>query len=113
MATLSAIRNNEPTTNANAARVDTKTGVIEVNPQGGKTARMFSAAAEWQPGDWFLSRNAAWTEPFIEQVTMFPAGRNDDMGDMMSQAAAWLLQANAVTVTITNAFTGRPIDESF
>jgi hypothetical protein len=28
-------------------------GVIEINPQGGKTARMFSAAAEWQAGDWF------------------------------------------------------------
>ena len=39
-------------------------GVIEINPEGGKTARMFAAAPEWQAGDWYVDRNAAWTEPF-------------------------------------------------
>lgn len=85
-------------------------GVIEINPLGGKTARMFAAAPEWQAGDWFLSRNASWTEPFIEQITTFPACRHDDMADAMSQASAWLLQANEITVSIYNAFTGRPFD---
>jgi len=85
-------------------------GVIEINPQGGKTARMFAAAPEWQAGDWFLSRNASWTEPFIEQITTFPGAAHDDMCDCMSQAAAWLLGANEITVTIYNAFTGRPFD---
>jgi len=85
-------------------------GVIEINPQGGKTARMFSAAAEWQAGDWYVDRNAAWSEPFIEQLTMFPNAAHDDMCDVMSQAAAWLLQANEITVSIYNAFTGRPFD---
>jgi hypothetical protein len=32
------------------------------------------------------------------------------MADTMSQAAAWLLQANVSTVEIYNAFTGRPFD---
>lgn len=68
-------------------------GVIEIKPQGGKIARMFAAAPEWQAGDWFVDRNAAWTEPLVEQLTMFPNARNDDMADMMSQASAWLLQA--------------------
>jgi predicted phage terminase large subunit-like protein len=85
-------------------------GVIEINPQGGKTARMFSAAAEWQAGDWYIDRNAAWAEPFVQQITMFPNAAHDDMCDMMSQASAWLLQANTITVSITNAFTGLPID---
>lgn len=58
----------------------------------------------------FLSRNAAWTEPFIEQITNFPAGRHDDMADMVSQASAWLLAADEITVSIVNAFTGRPFD---
>jgi len=83
-------------------------GVIEINPQGGKTARMYAAAFEWQAGDWLVDRNAAWTEPFIEQLTMFPNARNDDMADMMSQAAAWLLQPNIHTTEIYNAFTGQP-----
>jgi predicted phage terminase large subunit-like protein len=84
-------------------------GVIEINPQGGKTARMFAAAPEWQGGDWFLDRNAAWTEPFVEQITTFPAGY-DDMADMMSQAACWLLKASMPTVRMYYAFTGQPID---
>jgi predicted phage terminase large subunit-like protein len=61
-------------------------GVVEINPQGGKVARMFAAAPEWQAGDWYVDRNAAWTDPFVEQITMFPAGRHDDQADMMSQA---------------------------
>jgi predicted phage terminase large subunit-like protein len=76
-------------------------GVIEINPQGGKIARMFAAAAEWQAADWFVDRNAACTEPLIEQLTMFPNGRTDDMADMMSQASAWLLKRDIVTVSFS------------
>ena len=76
-------------------------GVIEINPEGGKTARMFAAAPEWQAGDWYVDRNAAWTEPFIEQVTMFPNARHDDQADMMTQASAWLLRADIDTVTFS------------
>jgi phage terminase large subunit-like protein len=42
---------------------------------------MFAAAPEWQAGDWYVDRNAAWTEPFIEQITMFANARNDDQAD--------------------------------
>jgi predicted phage terminase large subunit-like protein len=85
-------------------------GVVEINPEGGKTARMFAAAAEWQAGDWFVDRNAGWTEPFIEQITMFPNAAHDDMADAMSQASCWLLQASLHTCQIYNAFTGLPVD---
>lgn len=86
-------------------------GVIEINPQGGKIARMFAVAAEWQAGDWLVDRLAAWTPGFVEQITTFPNGRNDDMCDAMSQAAAWLLQRSMSiqTVRISNAFTGEEI----
>jgi predicted phage terminase large subunit-like protein len=78
-------------------------GVVEINPQGRKIARMSAAAPEWQSGDWVLDRNAAWTEPFIEQITMFPNARNDDMVDMMSQASAWLLTTSVHTTEIYRA----------
>jgi predicted phage terminase large subunit-like protein len=81
-------------------------GVIPINPQGGKIARMNAVAGEWQAGDWYLPRNAAWTEPVIEQIITFPYGRNDDICDAMSQAAAWLVAYSVPTVTIRNAFTG-------
>jgi len=35
-------------------------GVIAINPQGGKAARMFAVAPEWQAGDWYVDRSAAW-----------------------------------------------------
>jgi predicted phage terminase large subunit-like protein len=69
-------------------------GVIEIEPQGGKIARMFAASPEWQAGDWEVDRTAAWCEPFVQQITMFPAAKNDDMVDMMTQVAVWL-QANS------------------
>jgi predicted phage terminase large subunit-like protein len=76
-------------------------GVVEINPQGGKVARMFAAAAAWQAGDWYVDRNAAWTEPFVQQITMFPSAAHDDQADMMSQAAAWLLKRDVNTVTFS------------
>jgi predicted phage terminase large subunit-like protein len=83
-------------------------GVIAINPQGGKTARMYAAAGEWQAGDWHLDRNAAWTGPFVEQITTFPAG-HDDMVDAMTQASAWLLQATRHSVAMYNFLTGERI----
>ena len=48
-----------------------------------------------------MDRNAAWTEPLVEQVTMFPNAAHDDMADMMTQASAWLLRADILTVTFS------------
>jgi predicted phage terminase large subunit-like protein len=65
-------------------------GVIEIEPEGGKVSRVFAVAPEWQAGDWYVDRNAMWTEPFVQQITMFPTAAHDDMVDMMSQAGIYL-----------------------
>lgn len=65
-------------------------GVIPIQPEGEKIARMFASAPEWQAGDWYVSRTAAWTEPFILQILTFPNAAHDDMCDMMSQSSVWL-----------------------
>jgi len=65
-------------------------GVIAINPEGNKVARMFASSPEWQAGNWHVDRNAAWTEPFLEQLLKFPYAAHDDMVDMMTQAAVWL-----------------------
>jgi len=75
-------------------------GVVAIKPQGGKLARVHAAAPEWHARDWYVSRNSAWTEPFIEQLTIFPSGRHDDMVDAMSQAAAWLSQHRGGEITV-------------
>ena len=87
-------------------------GVIGVNPQGGKVARMYAAAPEFQAGDWLISRNAPWAAPLVEQIVMFPNARNDDMADMVSQAVCWLIQRPQYTCTISNAFTGEVLYEN-
>ena len=69
-------------------------GVIEVNPQGGKIARMFAVCGEWQSGNWYVDRNAAWCEPFIDQLTKFPGAAHDDMCDGASQLGIWLQAHN-------------------
>ena len=86
-------------------------GVVPITPQGGKVARMHAVLSEWQARNWHLERNAARTGPFIDQLITFPSGRHDDMVDMMTQAASWLIRYQLPTVRIYNAFTGRPFDE--
>ena len=75
-----------------ALRKDTP-GVVEIEPEGGKTARVFAVAPQWQAGDWYVDRNAAWAGPFVDQVTMFPTAAHDDMVDMMSQAGIYLAKS--------------------
>ena len=65
-------------------------GIVAVEPEGGKIARLFATCPEWQAGDWWVARNAAWTEPFLDQLTKFPASAHDDMVDAVSQAAIWI-----------------------
>lgn len=77
------------------------TGVIAVEPEGGKVSRFFAICGEWQALDWYVDRNAAWTEPFIEQITKFPGVKNDDMADMMSQVAVYL-QKNGHVLGLTD-----------
>lgn len=55
---------------------DNVTDVAAISPQGGKFARMF-VPPEWQVGDWYVGRYAAWTEPFIGQITTFPNATHD------------------------------------
>ena len=88
-------------------------GIIAINPEGGKKARMQAVASEWQAGDWYVDRNAAWTEPFVEQITMFPNAAHDDMADAMSQSASWLVKTSGPSFKMSHAFTGETILEVY
>lgn len=69
-------------------------GVIAVNPEGGKFARMMAAAPEFEAHNWFFDRTGAWTSKAVDQLCLFPNAKNDDIADAVSQAAIWL-QANS------------------
>lgn len=69
-------------------------GVIAVNPEGGKLARVVAASPEFQAHNWYIERGGPWAAKVVEQLTMFPNARNDDITDAVTQASIWL-QANS------------------
>lgn len=60
-------------------------GIIPVNPQGGKEARANAIAPAVEAGNVYIPKNAAWKDDFIEECSSFPHGKHDDQVDSMSQ----------------------------
>jgi predicted phage terminase large subunit-like protein len=63
-------------------------GMIEVQPEGGKEARANAITPDLEAGNVFLPHPeiAPWVWDFIEECAAFPNGANDDQVDTMSQA---------------------------
>jgi predicted phage terminase large subunit-like protein len=61
-------------------------GMIPVNPQGGKIARVNAVSPYIESGNVYLPRNAEWIHDFVEECASFPKGKHDDQVDAMSQA---------------------------
>lgn len=61
-------------------------GMIAINPQGGKVARVNAVSPYIQAGNVYLPRQAEWVHDFVEECASFPKGKNDDDVDAMSQA---------------------------
>lgn len=71
------------------------TGLIAVEPEGGKIARAQAAAPEVEAGNVYLPdpayvANAEWVPEFIEEHAAFPNGANDDQVDAATQALNWI-----------------------
>lgn len=63
-------------------------GLIAVNPEGGKVARVNAVAHHWESGNVYVPHPdiASWVDPFIEELVSFPNAAHDDDVDAMSQA---------------------------
>jgi predicted phage terminase large subunit-like protein len=61
-------------------------GMIPVNPEGGKVARVNAVSPYIESGNVYLPRNAEWIHDFVEECAAFPRGKHDDSVDAMSQA---------------------------
>jgi predicted phage terminase large subunit-like protein len=61
-------------------------GMIPINPQGGKVARVNAISPYIESGNVYLPRNAEWVHDFVEECASFPKGKHDDQVDAMSQA---------------------------
>lgn len=67
---------------------DTIPGVIAVDPQGGKVARVHAVSPTLEAGDVFIPDDSVcdWVGDFVEECAKFPNAANDDQVDAMSQA---------------------------
>ncbi len=84
--------------------------LIAIDPQGGKMARVVAAAPEFQARNWIIERNGPWTHKVIEQLTVFPNARHDDITDAIIQTAIWL-QANTHQYGLLDYLTQRAATE--
>lgn len=68
-------------------------GLIPVEPQGGKVARAQAVSPQVEAGNIYLPDPsiAPWVHDFIEECAAFPNGANDDQVDAMSQALLRLM----------------------
>jgi predicted phage terminase large subunit-like protein len=73
------------------------TGLIPVNPEGGKVARAQAVSPQVESGNVYLPHPAIapWVEAFIDECATFPAGRNDEQVDAMTQALNRLYQGKS------------------
>jgi predicted phage terminase large subunit-like protein len=64
------------------------TGIELVEPEGGKEARANAVEPMWEAGNVWLPHpeEAPWVADFIEELLAFPAAKNDDQVDCMTQA---------------------------
>jgi predicted phage terminase large subunit-like protein len=61
-------------------------GLVPVQPEGGKIARVSAVAPEIEAKNVYLPEGKAWVQDFVEECAAFPKGANDDQVDAMSQA---------------------------
>lgn len=76
-------------------------GIIPVNPEGGKVARVNAIAGAIESGNVYLPANKLFTQAFVDQFSAFPKGKNDDIVDAASQCLNRFIYYSAEPAIIT------------
>jgi predicted phage terminase large subunit-like protein len=63
-------------------------GLIPIEPDGSKESRAHASTSVWEARNIYLphEHNAPWVKAFVSEMTVFPAGANDDQVDGYTQA---------------------------
>lgn len=79
----------------------TVSGLIPVEPEGSKEARLSAVAPDFEAGNVLLPHpdEAPWVEAFVEELVNFPNAANDDQVDACSQGLWRLKQGEGTTFT--------------
>lgn len=77
-------------------------GLIAVKPEGGKVARLNAVSPMIEAGNVWLPDPsiAPWVQEFVEELSIFPKGANDDQVDAMSQALRRLHGVSDLGITL-------------
>jgi len=59
-------------------------------PRGDKIMRMHAVTTAIENGFVFLPREAPWLAEYVDELTLFPAGRHDDQVDSTAQALGFI-----------------------
>ena len=71
------------------------TGIIAVNPDGGKIARVNAVIGAVESGNCHLPKNKPFTADFVDECAAFPNGKHDDQVDAFSQVINKFIYSNA------------------
>lgn len=72
-------------------------GLIAVEPRGGKYARAAAVQPQCESGNVYLPEGAPFLADFVEELSAFPSGKNDDQVDSASQALLYLMGGAGVS----------------
>jgi len=88
-------------------------GLLPVNPEGGKVARAAAISPLIEAGNVYLPHPlfAPWVNDFIEECAAFPNGAHDDQVDAMTQALLrWnMVEPEQVILTYSEPYQISPI----
>lgn len=62
------------------------TGIVAVEPKGGKEARAAAVEPQVEAGNVYLPEGAEWLDGWVDEFASFPKGKHDDQVDALSQA---------------------------
>jgi predicted phage terminase large subunit-like protein len=76
------------------------TGLIGIEPEGGKEARAYASSPLVAAGNVHLPLHAPWRDRYIEEHASFPNGAHNDAVDQQSQVLNWFLAHGVPTYNL-------------
>ena len=74
-------------------------GLIGFKPEKSKEARASGIVPLVEAGNVYLPASASWLDAFINEFSLFPASKNDDMVDSLTMAINYMASRSAPQMT--------------
>lgn len=74
-------------------------GLIGFKPEKSKTARAMGIVPIVEAGNVFLPKSASWLDSFVNEFSLFPASKNDDIVDSVGMAINYMAQRTMPMMT--------------